>query len=101
MIKLTLSFKHLERNLSTVIGSGQLPGKSTVQINDHFRRTAIKLYRTSQSLETLMEIRTLLDFFAIFDLKIFFSVCNFPIIFIHFLNTFCDVEIYTYIHVCH
>ena len=75
MLKLTLSFKCLERNLGTVIGSGQLPGKSTVQINDHFRRTAIKLYRTSQTLETLMEVRTLLDLSAIFDLQIFFTFC--------------------------
>ena len=45
MLKLTLSFKLLERNLSTVIGSEQLPEKSTVQINDHFRRTAIMFFR--------------------------------------------------------
>ena len=63
MLKLTLSFKLLERNLSTVIGSEQLPEKSTVQINDHFRRTA------------LMEVRNLLDLSAIFDLEIFFAFC--------------------------
>ena len=75
MLKLTLSFKLLERNLSTVIGSEQLPEKSTVQINDHFRRTAIMFFRISQSLETLMEVRTLLDLSAIFDLQIFFTFC--------------------------
>ena len=74
MLKLTLSFKLLERNLSTVIGSEQLPEKSTVQINDHFRRTAIMFFRISQSLETLMEVRNLLDL-SIFDLEIFFAFC--------------------------